>query len=191
MNLKTITKIFILTVVFIASGVSNVFAETLYFGSQARFSSNVDYKFFENLSTCRPYTTPVHISAPLFVPVGYSKTQIVGISNNKCTVRTYRKDRATAAWKLSEEFQLPISYAKELGSLMMREIKYPNERRAHLKKYCEINKRPSDACVQLTNGTDKNNYFFHVDVNWDKYQTYPYTYYQQIPHQNKTFYTNK
>ena len=148
-------------------------------------------EFFENLSTCRPYTTPVHISAPLLVPVGYSKTQIVGISNNKCTVRTYRKDRATAAWKLSEEFQLPISYAKELGSLMMREIKYPNERRAHLKKYCEINKRPSDACVQLTNGTDKNNYFFHVDVNWDKYQTYPYTYYQQIPHQNKTFYTNK
>lgn len=47
MNLKTITKIFILTVVFIASGVSNVFAETLYFGSQARFSPNVDYKFLK------------------------------------------------------------------------------------------------------------------------------------------------
>lgn len=191
MNLKTITKIFMLSVVFITSSISSASAETLYFGSQARFSRNVDYKFFENLSTCRPYTTPIHIAAPLGFPTGYYKTQIVGVSNNKCAVRNYSKDRVTEAWKLSEEFQLPINYAKNLGTLVMREIKYPNERLTHLKKYCEVNKRPSDACVNLTNGTDKNNYFFHVDVNWEKYQTYPYTYSQQIPHQNKTFYTNK
>ena len=61
MKLKTITKIFILSVVFIASSLSYVFAETLYFGSQTQFSRNVDYKFFENLSTCHPYATPTNI----------------------------------------------------------------------------------------------------------------------------------
>ena len=152
MKLKTITKIFILSVVFIASSLSYVFAETLYFGSQTQFSRNVDYKFF---------------------------------------VRNYRKNKASETWKLSEEFQLPIDYSKNLGLLITREIKNPNERLTHLKKYCELNKRPSDACVNLQNGTDKNNYFYHINLGLAKYQTYPYTYSQQIPIQNKTFYTNK
>lgn len=180
-----------LSIVFVASSFSYATAETLYFGSQTQFSRNVDYKFFENLSVCRPYTTPTNINAPLGFPTGYHKTQIVGVSNNKCTVRNYRKDKASEAWKLSEEFQLPISYSKDLALLLMREIKNPNERLAHLKKYCELNKKPSDACVNLQNGTDKNSYFYHVNLGLNKYQTYPYNYYQQIPQQNKTFYTNK
>ena len=191
MKLKTITKIFILSVVFIASSLSYVFAETLYFGSQTQFSRNVDYKFFENLSTCHPYETPTNITAPLGFPTGYYKTQIAGVSNNKCVVRNYRKTKASKTWKLSEEFQLPIDYSKNLGLLITREIKNPNERLTHLKKYCELNKRPSDACVNLQNGTDKNNYFYHINLDLAKYQTYPYTYSQQIPIQNKTFYTNK
>lgn len=191
MKLKTITKIFMLFIVIVASSISYALAETLYFGSQEQFSRNVDYKFFENLSVCHPYTTPTDINAPLGFPTGYYKTQIVGVSNNKCVIRNYRKNKASDAWKLSEEFQLPINYSRDLGSLVMREIKYPNERLAHLKKYCELNKRPSDACVNLQNGTDKNNYFYHINLGLDKYQTYPYTYSQQIPRQNKTFYTNK
>lgn len=191
MKLKTITKIFILSVVFIASSLSYVFAETLYFGSQTQFSRNVDYKFFENLSTCHPYATPTNINAPLGFPTGYYKTQIAGVSNNKCVIRNYRKNKTSEAWKLSEEFQLPINYSKNLGLLVTREIKNPNERLTHLKKYCELNKRPSDACVNLQNGTDRNNYFYHINLGLEKYQTYPYTYYQSIPHQNKTFYTNK
>lgn len=191
MKLKTITKIFMLFIMFIASSISYVHAETLYFGSQAQFSRNVDYKFFENLSACRSYTTPTNINAPLGFPTGYYKTQIVGVANNKCVVRNYKKDKASEAWKPSEEFQLPINYSKELGSLVMREIKNPNERLTHLKKYCEVNKRPSDACVNLQNGTDKNNYFYHINLGLNKYQTYPYTYSQQIPRQNDTFYIEK
>ena len=191
MKLKTITKIFMLFIVIVASSISYALAETLYFGSQTQFSRNVDYKFFENLSVCHPYATPTNINAPLGFPTGYYKTQIAGVSNNKCVVRNYRKNKTSDTWKLSEEFQLPINYSRDLGSLVMREIKYPNERLAHLKKYCELNKRPSDACVNLQNGTDRNNYFYHINLGLEKYQTYPYTYYQSIPHQNKTFYTNK
>ena len=174
-KLKTIT----LFIILIASSLSHVFAETLYFGSQTQFARNIDYKFFENLSTCHPYATPTNISAPLGFPTGYSKTQIVGVSNNKCVVRNYKKDASSATWKLSEEFQLPIDFSKNLGLLMMRELKNPNERLAHLKKYCELNKRPSDACVNLRNGTDKNNYFYHINLVLNKYQTYPYIYYQR------------
>ena len=134
MKLKTITKIFILSIVFIASSLSYVFAETLYFGSQTQFSRNVDYKFFENLSTCHPYVTLTDINAPLGFPTGYYKTQIAGVSNNKCVIRNYRKNKTSEAWKLSEEFQLPINYSRDLVSLVMREIKCSNERLAHSKK---------------------------------------------------------
>ena len=166
-------------------------SQNLYFENQESFVGYMNYKFFEKLSTCHSYTTPIIVNAPLFIPIGYYKTQIVGVSNNKCIVRNYRKDSPSVSWKLSEEFQLPINYSRDLGSLVMREIKYPNERLAHLKKYCELNKRPSDACVNLQNGTDRNNYFYHINLGLAKYQTYPYTYSQQIPIQNKTFYTNK
>ena len=148
-KLKTIT----LFIILIASSLSHVFAETLYFGSQTQFARNIDYKFFENLSTCHPYATPTNISAPLWFPTGYSKTQIVGVSNNKCVVRNYKKDASSATWKLSEEFQLPIDFSKNLGLLMMRELKNPNERLAHLKKYCELNNLSYSAIkYRLRNG---------------------------------------
>lgn len=46
MKTKTITKIFMLFIVIVASSISYALAETLYFGSQEQFSRNVDYKFF-------------------------------------------------------------------------------------------------------------------------------------------------
>ena len=198
MKLKNITKILlslllVLIVTPIIIGLTNniPISQNLYFDQQKNFDGYVNYKFFKNLSTCHPYATPTNINAPLGFPTGYYKTQIAGVSNNKCVVRNYRKNKASETWKLSEEFQLHIDYSKNLGLLITREIKNPNERLTHLKKCCELNKRPSDACVNLQNGTDKNNYFYHINLGLAKYQTYPYTYSQQIPIQNKTFYTNK
>lgn len=166
-------------------------SQNLYFDQQKNFDGYVDYKFFKNLSTCHSYTTPIIVNAPLFIPIGYYKTQIVGVSNNKCIVRNYRKDSPSVSWKLSEEFQLPIDYSKDLGTLMMREIKNPNERLAHQKKYCEAEEIKSYTCWHLTDGTDISKDFSYINLGLEKYQTYPYTYYQQIPIQNKTFYTNK
>lgn len=166
-------------------------SQNLYFGSQESFVGYVNYKFFKKLSTCHPYTTPIIVNAPLFIPVDYYKTQIVGTSNNKCIVRNYRKDSTSVVWKLSEEFQLPIDYSKELGTLMMREIKNPNERLAHLKKYCEAEEIKSYTCMHLTDGTDISKDFSYINLGLEKYQTYPYTYYQSIPRPNDTFYIEK
>lgn len=166
-------------------------SQNLHFENQEKFDGYVDYKFFENLSTCHSYTTPTIVNAPLFIPIAYYKTQIVGISNNKCIVRNYRKDIPSVAWELSEEFQLPVNYSKELGLVMMREIKYPNEKLSHLKTYCESEKITSYTCMHLTDGTDISKEFPYINLGLEKYQTYPYNYYQQISQQNKTFYTNK
>ncbi len=163
-------------------------SQNLYFDQQEHFVGYVDYKFFKNLSTCHPHTTPIIVNAPLFIPMGYYKTQIVGVSNNKCIVRNYRKDSPSVSWKLSEEFQLPIDYSKDLGTLMMREIKNPNERLAHQKKYCEAEKIKSYTCWHLTDGTDISKDFSYINLGLEKYQTYPYTYSQQIPRPNDNFY---
>ena len=167
-------------------------SQNLYFENQESFVGYMNYKFFKNLSTCHSYTTPIIVNAPLFIPIGYYKTQIVGVSNNKCIVRNYRKDSPSVSWKLSEEFQLPIDYSKDLGTLMMREIKNPNERLAHQKKYCEAKEiKSSYTCWHLTDGTDISKDFSYINLGLEKYQTYPYTYYQQIPRPNDAFYIEK
>lgn len=198
MKLKTIIKILlslllVLIVTPIIIGLTNniPISQNLYFDQQKNFDGYVNYKFFKNLSTCRPYTTPNIVNAPLFIPINYYKTQIVRVSDNKCIVHNYRKDAFLANWKLSEEFQLPIDYSKDLGLLMMKELKNPNERLTHLKKYCEAEEIKSYTCWHLTDGTDISKDFSYINLGLAKYQTYPYTYSQQIPIQNKTFYTNK
>lgn len=189
--LITIPVLFIIFLIINLTIINIPISQNLYFDQQEDFVGYVDYKFFKNLSTCHPYTTPIIVNAPLFIPIDYYKTQIAGVSNNKCVVRNYRKDAYSAIWELSEEFQLPIDYSKDLGLLMMRELKNPNERLAHLKKYCETNEFPSYTCMHLTDGTDISKDFSYINLGLEKYQTYPYTYSQQIPRQNKTFYTSK
>lgn len=189
--LITIPVLFFIFLIINLTIINIPISQNLYFDQQEDFVGYVDYKFFKNLSTCHPHTTPIIVNAPLFIPIDYYKTQIAGVSNNKCVVRNYRKDAYSAIWKLSEEFQLPIDYSKDLGLLMMRELKNPNERLAHLKKYCETNEFPSYTCMHLTDGTDISKDFSYINLGLAKYQTYPYAYSQQIPIQNKTFYTDK
>ena len=87
---------------------------------------------------------------------------------------------------------MPIDYSKDLGTLMMREIKNPNERLAHQKKYCEAKEiKSSYTCWHLTDGTDISKDFSYINLGLEKYQTYPYTYYQQIPRPNDAFYIEK
>ena len=189
--LITIPVLFIIFLIINLTIINIPISQNLYFDQQEHFVGYVDYKFFKNLSTCHPHTTPIIVNAPLFIPIDYYKTQIAGVSNNKCVVRNYRKDAYSAIWKLSEEFQLPIDYSKDLSLLIIRELKNPNERLAHLKKYCETNEFPSYTCMHLTDGTDISKDFSYINLGLAKYQTYPYAYSQQIPIQNKTFYTDK
>ena len=189
--LITIPVLFIIFLIINLTIINIPISQNLYFDQQEHFVGYVDYKFFKNLSTCHPHTTPIIVNAPLFIPIDYYKTQIAGVSNNKCVVRNYRKDVYSAIWELSEEFQLPIDYSKDLSLLIIRELKNPNERLAHLKKYCETNEFPSYTCMHLTDGTDISKDFSYINLGLAKYQTYPYAYSQQIPIQNKTFYTDK
>lgn len=140
----------------------------LFFGSQNKFNGFIDYKFFSNLSTCTPYTTPVVINAPLGIPNGYYKSQITGLNGDKCVVKNF--DKLNSKWVLTTEYQIPKAYAKGLGDLVMSEIKNPNLRLKHLTEYCNIQKRPTEACIYLKNGSDKNDYFFHVNLGLNKYK---------------------
>ena len=45
--------------------------------------------------------------------------------------------------------------------------------------------------MHLTDGTDISKEVPYINLGLEKYQPYPYNYYQQIPQQNITFYTNK
>jgi len=154
-----------------------------YFGGEG-FIGYIDYKFFSKLSTCTPYTTPVVISAPLGIPNGSYKTQIVGLQADKCVVRDLSKD---SDWKLLHEYQIPMTQAKNLSTLLMSEMKNPALRLKHLKEYCtsERNKR-EEACGYLKMGRDKNDYFSHIDLGLDKYETYPKS--VSIPKSGKTMY---
>lgn len=162
----------------------------LNFGSQDHFAGYIDYNFFNNLSTCTTYTTPVVINAPLGVSNGSYKSQIIGLNGNKCVVQNLSKD--SAGWKPTAEYQIPMTYAKELSTLLMREIKNPSLRSKHIKEYCssERNKLTTQACNYLQNGNDKDNYFLHINLGLNKYQTYP-NFGNQIPKPGKTMYREK
>lgn len=157
-----------------------------YFGSEG-FIGYIDYNFFSNLSTCTPYTTPVVVNAPLGIPNGSYKTQIVGLQANKCVVRDLSK---ASSWELLHEYQIPMAQAKNLSTLLMNEIKNPALRLKHLKEFCtsEQNKR-EEACNYLRMGRDKDNYFLHIDLGLDKYETYPKSI--SIPKSGKTMYMEK
>ncbi len=162
----------------------------LYFGSQDQFAGHINYNFFTNLSTCTTYTTPVVINAPLGVPNGSYKSKIIGLNGNKCVVQNLSKDKG--GWKPTAEYQIPMTYAKELSTLLMNEIKNPSLRSKHMKEYCssERNRLTTQACNYLQNGKDKNSYFLHINLGLNKYQTYPYRG-NQIPKPGKTMYREK
>lgn len=159
----------------------------LYFGSQEHFIGYIDYNFFRNLSTCTPYTTPIVINAPLIVPNGYYKSQIIGLQENKCIVKNFSKN---SSWELISEYQIPMTYAKDLSTILMREIKNPDLRLKHLKEYCtsERNKQTTQACNYLQTGIDKDDFFLHINLGLTKYKTYP-NWRNQIPTSGRTMYS--
>lgn len=190
--MNKIKFILIMATILVVFGICECFAEKeihgsgLYFGSQEHFAGYMDYNFFYNLSRCTPYTTPISVTGDgIFAAIHKFKTQIVGLNTGNCIVKEWKFDNNK--WQ-STEYALPQEYAKQLGQLIAKEIKYPNERLKHLKSYCEENKRPSDACIHFKNGTDKNTYFFHVNLGLNKYNPNYAREYSRFPKEGKTMY---
>ena len=86
---------------------------------------HINKTYAQKLMNCKHYKAPVYVHAPLIVPVDKYQSEIVGVKNNRCVLRTYRADGFSPKYNIQDEYILPLEFTKDLSILLQEAFKEP------------------------------------------------------------------